>query len=199
MNKKYMALSVFFLALVTILIVVMPNLFSEVKAPRNKIVEENNQSEMDKSEYVASEKQVDYMITFDEDMYKLVEGDKSDILTTKVPLEEKYPEVSLQIEQISDQPPEELLSILEKQMSVDYTSPKETEIVTEPVAGYWLHAISHDAAGLTHWDSPVGDVYIVDNGNGGSFVITQKYFLEAAEGHGANFRSILKTFQIIEK
>ncbi|WP_342560111.1 hypothetical protein NSQ95_00605 [Psychrobacillus sp. FSL W7-1457] len=199
MKKKFLVLSLTLIALLSILVIFLPNLFSEVEAPSKEIVEENQQPDPKGSAYEPSKKQVDYTITFDEDIYKLVEGDQSDTITTKVPLEEKYPEVSLKIEQINDQSPEELLPILETQMSVDYTSPKETEKVSEPVEGYWLHAINHDSAGLTNWDSPVGDIYIIDNGVGGSFVVTQKYFLEAAEGHGSNFRSILETFQIVEK
>ncbi|NME05577.1 hypothetical protein [Psychrobacillus sp. BL-248-WT-3] len=199
MKKRYLALTIVIISVVTILIIFFPNMISQVKAPSKEKAEENQQSDSKGSAYEPVEKQVDYMITFDEDIYKLVEDDQSDTLTTKVPLEEKYPEVSLKIEQINDQSPEELLPILEMQMGVDYTSPKETEKVIDPVVGYWLHAISHDSAGLTNWDSPVGDIYIIDNGVGGSFVITQKYFLEAAEGHGSNFRSILETFQIVEK
>ncbi|MER2261855.1 MAG: hypothetical protein ABS934_07545 [Psychrobacillus sp.] len=199
MKKRFLALPMIFIALVTILIVFLPSMFSEVKAPSKEIREDNQHPNAKNPEVDSSETQVDYTISFDEDSYKLVKGAQSDTLTTKTPLEEKYPEVSLKIEQINDQSPEELLPILEMQMGVDYTSPKETEKVTEPVNGYWLHAISHDSAGLTNWDSPVGDIYIIDNGNGGSFVITQKYFLEAAEGHGANFHSILETFQIVEK
>lgn len=199
MKKKFLVLLLALLASLSVLIIFSPNLFSEVKAPNQDTVEENHQTGLGDSDSDSSDKQMDYMITFDEDAYKLLEGDNSDILTTRVPLEEKYPEISLKIEQIGNQPPVDLLPILEKQMSVAYTSPKETEKIIEPVEGYWLHAISHDSAGLTNWDSPVADIYIIENGNGGSFVITQKYFLEAAEGHGMNFRSILETFEIVEK
>ncbi|MEK4243831.1 hypothetical protein MKZ20_00610 [Psychrobacillus sp. FSL K6-2684] len=199
MKKKYLILTLVLIACVVLLIVFVPNVFSNVEAPDKEVSEENQEAIMTEREQESTDKQVHYTINFDEDRYKLIVGDQSDVLTTREPLEEKYPEVSMKFEQIKDQTPDQLLPILEKQIELDYTSPKETETVTEPVRGYWLHAISHDTTGLTNWDSPVGDIYIIDNGNGGSFVITQKYFLEAAEGHGSNFRSILETFQIVDK
>ena len=69
----------------------------------------------------------------------------------------------------------------------------KTEAVTEPLEGYNLHGISG-----SEWDSPVTNVYVVDNQNDGSFVITEKYFLEAAEGHGARFYAMLQEFEIME-
>lgn len=107
MKKRFLALPMIFIALVTILIVFLPSMFSEVKAPSKEIREDNQHPN-------AKNPEVDYTISFDEDSYKLVKGGQSDTLTTKTPLEEKYPEVSLKIEQINDQSPEELLPILEK-------------------------------------------------------------------------------------
>ena len=125
--------------------------------------------------------------------YKLVKGKDSDIITTKEPLEERYPEVSMEIKQFKDVTPEEMVSTLETELASEYTKVTATETVTEPVNGYKLHGISG-----SEWDSPVTNVYVVDNLNGGSFVITEKYFLEAAEGHGARFYAMLQEFEIIE-
>jgi len=47
-------------------------------------------------------------------------------------------------------------------------------------------------------DSTVVSIYIKDNAQGGVFVITINYFLEAAGGHGIRFRNSLKTMVILE-
>lgn len=138
-------------------------------------------------------KDAEYVIYIDEERYKLIKGEKSDIITTKEPLEERYPEVSMEIEQFNDVSPKEMVTILETELAAEYTNVTETESVTEPVEGFKLHGISG-----SEWNSPVTNVYVVDNKNGGSFVITEKYFLEAAEGHGARFYWMLQQFEIVE-
>lgn len=136
----------------------------------------------------------EYVIYIDEDRYKLIEEENADIITTKAPLEERYPEVSMRIEQFKDLAPEEIVAMKEAELTPDYSKVTPTESVTDPVEGYKLHAIDDG----TKWDSPVTNVYVIDNKNGGSFVITEKYFLEAAEGHGARFYAMLKEFKIVE-
>lgn len=138
-------------------------------------------------------KDAEYIIYIDKERYKLVKGENSDIITTKEPLEDRYPEVSMEIEQFKDITPEEMVGTLEIELATNYTKVTETESVTEPVEGFKLHGISG-----SEWNSPVTNVYVVDNKSGGSFVITEKYFLEAAEGHGARFYAMLQQFDIIE-
>ena len=67
--------------------------------------------------------------------------------------------------------------------------------MTEPVEGYQLHGIQN---GGQKWDDEVVHAYVISNGKEGSFVITERYFLEAAEGHGARFYAMLQEFQILE-
>ena len=138
-------------------------------------------------------KDTEYVIYIDEERYKLVQGKNSDVITTREPLEERYPEVSMEIEHFKDIAPEEMIATLESELATEYTKVTETEAVKEPLAGFKLHGISG-----SEWNSPVTNVYVVDNKNGGSFVITEKYFLEAAEGHGARFYAMLQQFEIVE-
>ncbi|WP_186321384.1 hypothetical protein [Bacillus sp. FJAT-22090] len=138
-------------------------------------------------------KDAKYIIYIDEERYKLIKGESSDIITTKEPLDDKYPEVSMEIKQFKDTSPKEMVASLETKLATEYTKVTETETVTEPIEGFKLHGISG-----SEWDSPVTNVYVVDNRNGGSFVITEKYFLEAAEGHGARFYAMLLQFEIVE-
>ena len=53
------------------------------------------------------------------------------------------------------------------------------------------------ASGGTAWDSPQEEVYFTSDGAKGCYQISLRYFLEAAEGHGARFRTMLETFTIV--
>lgn len=53
-------------------------------------------------------------------------------------------------------------------------------------------------SGGSEWDSPQEDVYFVDDGQGGVFRISIRYFLEATEGHGVRLREMLSSFEVLE-
>ncbi|MFJ8065812.1 hypothetical protein ACIQYS_14375 [Psychrobacillus sp. NPDC096426] len=162
--------------------------------PEKEIIQSIEGTEETTDVILQEGKDAEYIIYIDEERYKLIKGENSDVITTKEPLEERYPEVSMEIEQFKDLTPEEIVATKETELASKYSKVTATESVTEPVEGYKLHAIE----GGTEWNSPVTNVYVVDNKNGGSFVITEKYFLEAAEGHGARFYAMLKQFVIVE-
>ena len=160
--------------------------------PEKEITQSIEGTEEETEVVLQEGKDAEYVIYMDEERYKLVKGENSDIITTKEPLEDRYPEVSMEIKQFKDVSPEDMVVTLETEIASTYTTVTETENVTEPVEGYKIHGISG-----SEWDSPVTNVYVIDNRHGGSFVITEKYFLEAAEGHGARFYAILQEFEII--
>ncbi|MCM1111667.1 MAG: hypothetical protein NC399_00280 [Muribaculum sp.] len=51
----------------------------------------------------------------------------------------------------------------------------------------------------TQADSEVVEIYFVDNGLGGVFVIKAVYYTEAAEGMGARFHTMIETFEVLLK
>jgi hypothetical protein len=138
-------------------------------------------------------KDSEYIIYVDESRYKMIKGEESDVITTIEPLPEKYPEVSMEIKQYPSDKPETLVKEIEEKLKVDFPDLRSIETVSEPVEGFWLHGLTEST-----WDGKVIDVYVISNGKDGSFVITEKYFLEAAEGHGARFYHMLQSFEIIE-
>ncbi|MFJ7972643.1 hypothetical protein [Psychrobacillus sp. NPDC096389] len=162
--------------------------------PEKEIIQSIEGTEEPADVVLQEGKDAEYVIYIDEERYKLIEEENADIITTKEPLEERYPEVSMRIEQFKDLALEEIVAMKEAELTSEYSKVTPTESVTDPVEGYKLHAIDDG----TKWDSPVTNVYVIDNKNGGSFVITEKYFLEAAEGHGARFYAMLKEFKIVE-
>ncbi|NYF23200.1 hypothetical protein [Sporosarcina sp. JAI121] len=135
----------------------------------------------------------EYIIYVDETRYKMINGKETDVITTIDPLPEKYPEVTMEIKQVANEKPEDLVGKIEAELKKDFPELRTVETVTEPVEGYWLHGTTG-----SKWDSKVVTAYIISNGKEGSFVITENYFLEAAEGHGARFHHMLESFEIIE-
>lgn len=135
----------------------------------------------------------EYVIYVDEERYKMIKGEDSDLITTKDPLPENYPEVSMEIKQLPDIKPEILVEQYEKELKKDFPELRAIEEVAEPVTGYLLHGINGNQS-----DSVVVHAYVISNGREGSFIITEYYFLEAAEGHGARFHRMLETFEIVE-
>jgi len=66
--------------------------------------------------------------------------------------------------------------------------------VKEPINSIFIYA-----GGATKWNDPVSKYYFVDNTKGGTFVIKQQLFLEAAEGHGVRFDNMVKEFKIVNE
>lgn len=58
-------------------------------------------------------------------------------------------------------------------------------------------ALFRTAGDGTAWDDAQAMVLCVDDGYGGSFVLTARYFTEAAEGHGVRFRDMMDTFTVV--
>ena len=135
----------------------------------------------------------EYVIYVDEDRYKMFNGEESDLIMTKDPLPENYPDVSMEIKQVPDIKPEVLVEQYEAELKKDFPELRAIEEVTEPVTGYLLHGINGNQS-----DSVVVHAYVISNGKEGSYIITEYYFLEAAEGHGARFHRMLETFEIVK-
>ena len=134
-----------------------------------------------------------YVIYYDRDRYKLVAGEDKDVITTKEPLPDRYPDVYATIEQLPGVAPADAIAQARERLAAAFAEVRATEQVSEPVAGYRVRAIDGQ-----EWNSEIEVVYATDNGKGGSFVLTLRYFLEAAEGHGARFEQMLQQFQVVQ-
>ncbi|WP_416143899.1 hypothetical protein [Planococcus koreensis] len=137
-----------------------------------------------------------YIIYIDEERYKMVAGQEADpdMIIPKEALPEGYPEVSMAILHTPDIAPADRAVELAEHLKSVFPDLKETEKVEEPVEGFLLHGIAN---GGQEWDDPVINAYVVSDGQQGSFTLSEKYFLEAAEGHGARFYSMAQEFMAI--
>lgn len=66
-------------------------------------------------------------------------------------------------------------------------------MVSELPKGLYLRADEGTA-----WDCEVKEVYFLDNGLGGVFVITASYIVDATEGTGVRFHSMIETFRVLQ-
>lgn len=57
----------------------------------------------------------------------------------------------------------------------------------------WCFSLGQDGGGDAPWENH----YFVDDGQSGCFSIVSRYFLEAAEGHGARFAAMIQTFSVV--
>lgn len=159
-----------------------------------KQVQEHIEGTPEDKEIVLQDTKSGYVIYIDEERYKLVEEENRDVIVTKEPLGDIYPEVSMSIEQSENETPEQAIARIKQELAGQYATVKEPEAVTEPLEATLISAIDGQ-----EWDSPVAKVYVLSNEKGGSFIITAKYFLEASEGHGARFYYMLEQFTIVEE
>lgn len=160
--------------------------------PEKKVVEEYEGMPEEK-DIVLQDTQSGYVIYIDEERYKLVAEEGQDVIVTKEPLDERYPEVSMTIKQIKGVTPEAAIAEQQQLLASSFAEVDAPVQVTEPIEATLISAKDGQ-----NWDSPVSKVYVFSNGYGGSFVITEKYFLEASEGHGARFYHMLEQFTLVD-
>ncbi len=133
-----------------------------------------------------------YVIYIDTERYKK-EGSAGVDTYKALNMPEGYPPVQMEIRQITDKGAQQQYEALLAEVKGKYDVAEGRGQVTEPVKGWAILAYDEDDS-----KSPYEDIYIVDNKRGGSFEIRCKMFREAAEGHGARFYAMLKTFQVVD-
>ena len=67
--------------------------------------------------------------------------------------------------------------------------------VTEPVEASVTAGLLVTGSNGTAWDDTQSEVYLVEDRQGGVFILVSRYFLEAAEGHGSRFADMISPFQ----
>lgn len=158
-----------------------------------KVVEYEVEGDKENIDTRLQQSEMGYVLYYDQERYKVVEGQGAD----RIVMKEEFvgiPEVYMEISQDPNSSAEELAPNLEQELKKDFSKVDPVRRVSEPVESLYIHAID----GGSKADDPIVDYYLVDNGRGGTFIIKLKYFLEAAEGHGARFRNMLKDFTIVD-
>lgn len=170
------------------------NQIKETFTPKKEITEEIEGNKEKTEVQLKQSKKSNYIIYIDEERYKFIEGKDSDKIVMKEEFNDDLPEISMEIKQLISKSPEDLINKLEAEIKAEYEIFYEVEKITTPIKGWRLKGLKGQ-----EWNSEVIKIYIISNGNNGSFLIIQRYFLEAEEGHGVRFDEMLKTFQIIKE
>ncbi len=143
---------------------------------------------------------VTYAIYIDESRYMSETVDGVDIIKP-IDYSEDLPEVSMSIYQDKERTPEQIKAEIKSAVEEDYDTVMDFEQIDSPLQSWHILALDGDLNGdkedMPQWDSDVTDIYLVDNTQGGTFVITLKYFMEATEGHGARLQGMLQDMTII--
>ena len=145
-------------------------------------------------------KKITYVMYIDESKYFFESLNDTDIMKP-IDFPTTLPEVVMEITQIADTSKEQAALSIVEELKQQYQTVYEPYEVTEPLEALCIDAHDGDLNGtketMPQWDSRVIKYYLLDNTQGGIFVIKMKYFIEAEEGHGARFIAMLKEFKIV--
>lgn len=101
------------------------------------------------------------------------------------------PKCELEILHVPDTSPDVTAAVVRLEKQEQWAAVSEIEHY-EPLACAMFHVSDGGA-----WDSPLEDLYFVDDGQTGTYQLTVRCFVEAAEGHGVRLTAILDTFEVL--
>lgn len=85
-------------------------------APEKEIIQSIEGQDEETNVHLNEGTNADYVIYLDETRYKMMNSEDSDIITTIEPLPAQYPEVTMEIKQVADETPEDLVSKIETEL-----------------------------------------------------------------------------------
>lgn len=172
------------------------NQVKQLFVPEKTVVEEIEGTK-EETDVTLTEGSTDYVIYIDQERYKMIKVEGKDRIVLKEPLEERYPDVFMEIYEVNTAPEEAVQNLYNDFITDNYPKISDIQQLEKPLPSFMTYAIG--GTGGYEWNDPIIKYYVFSNQNGGSFVIKQKYFLEAAEGHGARFEQMLQQFHIVDR
>ncbi len=140
----------------------------------------------------SQENAVDFLLYINEEQFYIREANGLYSIRNTSPLPENFPLCGLDVLHIPGTSPEEAKAAAGETLADHYLEilPEEANIVLP--GSLYLRAQNG-----TDWDSEQAEVWFVDDGQGGTFVLTSRYFLEAEEGLGQGFRDMVSSFRVV--
>lgn len=135
---------------------------------------------------------VDFLIYVNEEQFTICEENGLYSIRSTGPLPEDFPECGLDILHLPGTTPDAARTEAESAAKEHYG-----EVSQEALSASLPDALYLRAGAGTAWDSEQAELWFVSDGQGGSFVLTARYFLEAEEGMGARFRDMVSSFRVI--
>lgn len=143
---------------------------------------------------LSQEAAVDFLIYVNEELFSIHEENGLYSIRSTNPLPENFPKLGLDILHQSG-----------KSSSVARAEAEETlkgrymEVTSEEMTATLPGSLYLRASNGTNWDSEQAEFWFVDDGQGGTFILTARYFLEAEEGLGMRFRDMVSSFRVISQ
>lgn len=135
---------------------------------------------------------VDFLIYINEEQFYICEENGLYSIRNINTLPENFPECSLDILHLSATSPAEAKEAVEVALKSHYA-----EVFYEEKSDALPDSVYLRASNGVDWDSEQVELWFVNDGQGGAFLLTARYFLEAEEGVGACFRDMASSFRVI--
>ncbi len=135
---------------------------------------------------------VDFLIYVNEEQFAICEENGLYSIRSTNPLPQEFPECGLDILHLSGTLPEEAREEAAAALKERYADVTLEELSAAlPDCGYIR------ASAGTDWDSKQTELWFVDDGQEGTFILASRYFLEAEEGMGMRFRDMVSSFRVV--
>ena len=138
------------------------------------------------------EEAVDFLIYVNEEQFSIREENGLYSIRSNHPLPENFPEMGLDILHLPGTAPDAAAADAEDTLKGRYV-----EVTSEEVSAALPGSCYLRAGAGTDWDSEQAELWFVSDGQGGTFVLTSHYFLEAEEGMGMRFRDMVSSFRVV--
>lgn len=196
--KKVLTVAAVFVAVLAVFFTVTPTgrvlaqniikYFAPEKQIENEV--EGQRGFVNADLYINTMNKMGYAIYIDTELYTAEKAGDADIIKAKN-IPDTYPIVQMEITQVLNKTPNELLTQFLSENQGKYKTVRNDGEVTYPIKSLKITLIKGSNSRDVY-----EKIFIVSNNDGGSFVIHQKLFVEAEEGHGARFDNMLKTFEV---
>lgn len=143
---------------------------------------------------------VDFLIYVNEEQFTVQEENGLYSIRSTHPLPEDFPECGMEIAHFSGTSPDQAKSAAENALKENYPEISSEEPAAVLPGSLYLRAgerLEQDAEEPEFWKAKQAEFWFVDDGQGGTFVLTSRYFLEAEEGMGARFRDMASSFRVV--
>ena len=137
-----------------------------------------------------SQEAVDFLIYVNEEQFHICEENGLYSIRSNSPLPEGFPECGLDITHLAGTSPDEA-----RRSAAESLSGRYTEIFQEDESAVFPLYLWASAG--TDWDSEQARLWFVSDGQGGTFVLASRYFLEAEEGLGMRFQDMVSSFRVV--
>lgn len=138
----------------------------------------------------SQEEAVDFLIYVNEEQFSICEEDGLYSIRSISPLPEGFPVCGLDIRHLPGTAPQEARESAEA--ALEYSDMTHEELSAALPGSLYLRS-----GGGTDWDSEQAELWFVEDGQGGTFVLMARYFLEAEEGLGQRFRDMVSSFRVV--